>query len=133
MRQAARVVLSIATGIVVALVLVVAVELFSAVVHPLPPDFGGTEEEMCAHVERYPQWVLAAATVLWGGTTFLSCAVAKRIGNRWSGLTVGLLLLAAVLFNVAKLPYPMWFKVITPALQGLIIVLNFRSPSPRHR
>ncbi len=33
---------------------VVAVELFSAVVHPTPPDFDGNIPE---HVRRYPQWV----------------------------------------------------------------------------
>ena len=36
------------------LYLLAGVELFSAVVYPVPPDFGGTMEEMRKHVERYP-------------------------------------------------------------------------------
>jgi hypothetical protein len=129
MRQALRVVLSIATGLVVALVLVIAVEMLSAIVHPLPPDFGGSEDELCEHVRRYPQWFLAIASVLWAATTLLSCWLARRIGNRGCGLTVGLLLLAAVLFNMAMLPYPMWFKVISPALQGVAHLAMLRFPS----
>lgn len=47
-------------GLLLAFVLVIAVEAFSAVVHPFPDDFGGTHEEVCRHVERYPAGVLAA-------------------------------------------------------------------------
>jgi hypothetical protein len=43
---------AIIAGMIVALVFVVAVELFSAVVHPVPPDFQGTMEEMCLQLER---------------------------------------------------------------------------------
>ena len=46
-------------GLFLAFVLIVGVEGFSAVVHPLPEGFGGTMEETCRHVEKYPQWVLA--------------------------------------------------------------------------
>jgi MFS family permease len=129
MRQALRVVLAIGTGLIVALGLVMAIELLSAIVHPFPPDFGGTEEEMREHIKRYPQWVLAIASVLWAATTLLSCWLARRIGNRWCGLAVGLLLLIAVLFNVTQLPYPIWFKVISPALQGVALWAALRFPN----
>lgn len=102
---------SIVAAILVALILLVAVELFSAVVHPLPPDFGGTKEEMCAHVERYPNWVLAAVVPAWAGTAFASTWTAGRLGNLGSALVVGALLMAASIFNISMLPYPMWFKV----------------------
>jgi MFS family permease len=129
MRKALRVVLSIITGLVVALVLAIAIEMLSAIVHPLPPDFGGSEDELYVHVQRYPQWVLAIVSVLWAATTFLSCWLAKRIGNRGCGWTVGLLLLAAVLYNVTKLPYPIWFKVISSALQGVVLLAALRFPN----
>ena len=54
MPTAFRVVAAIAAGMTVAFILVVAVELFSAVVHPVPPDFNGSMEEMRLHVARYP-------------------------------------------------------------------------------
>ena len=86
-------------GMTVAFVFVVAVELFSAVVHPVPPDFGGPTEEMCRHVSHYPHWVLALVVAAWGATAFVSTRTAERIGNRGCGLTTGLLLLAAAAFN----------------------------------
>jgi hypothetical protein len=135
MPKALRVALAVAAGLAVAFVLVVAVEFLSAVVHPLPPDFDGSEDAMCEHVKRYPQWVLAVASVLWAGIALVSSGLAKRIGNRGCGWAVGLLLLAATLFNVTMLPYPVWFKVISPALQGIVLLAVLRSPdgtSDRH-
>jgi hypothetical protein len=105
-----RTVGSIVAGMLVALILLVAVELFSAVVHPVPSDFGGNQEEMCAHVERYPGWVLAVVVPAWAGTALASTWIAGRLGNRGSALCMGLLLLAGASFNMAMLPYPMWFK-----------------------
>lgn len=62
----------IIAGVLTAFVLIVAVELFGAVVHPVPRDFGGTQEEMCEHVARYPHWVLAVVVVAWAGTALVS-------------------------------------------------------------
>jgi hypothetical protein len=131
MVTAFRAVCSILAGVPLALVLVIAVELGSAVVHPVPPDFTGTMEEMCKHVERYPQWVLALAVAAWGGTTFASTWVTSRMGGRGCGAFVGFILLAAVVFNVAKLPYPMWFKVVNLIAIPVAIYLGLRSPSRR--
>jgi len=103
---------AIIAGMIVALVFVVAVELVSAVVHPVPPDFQGTQEEMCRHVERIPPWVLALVVPAWAGTAFAATWVSGRIGNRTCALCIGLLLTAAVVFNVSMLPYPMWFKIL---------------------
>jgi hypothetical protein len=35
-----------------------------------------------------------------------------RIGNRLAGIAVILILTFAIVFNVSKLPYAMWFKVV---------------------
>jgi hypothetical protein len=103
---------AIIAGMIVALVVVVAVELFSAAVHPVPPDFGGTMEEMCLHVERIPTWVLAVVVPAWAGAAFAGTWIAGRIGNRMCALCVGLLLIAALVFNVSTLPYALWFKIV---------------------
>jgi hypothetical protein len=112
MSTALRYIAAIIAGIIVVLVLLVAVELFSAVVHPVPPDFKGTMEEMCRHVERYPHWVLALVVPAWAFTAFAGTWISGRIGNRNCALFIGLLLIAAVVFNVSKLPYPTWFKIV---------------------
>jgi hypothetical protein len=132
MVTAFRAVGSILAGLALALVLVIAVELVSAVVHPTPPDFTGTMEEMCKHVERYPHWVLALVVAAWGGTAFASTWVTSWIGGRRCGEFVGLILLAAVAFNIAKLPYAMWFKVVIPTAIPAAIYLGLRSSS-RHK
>jgi len=126
-----RTLAAIIAGMIVALVFVVAVELFSAVVHPVPPDFGGTMEEMCQHVSRYPHWVLALVVLAWGAGAFVSTWTAERIGNRGSALFTGLLLLAAVVFNISKLPYPNWFKIVILLVIPTAIVLGSRFPIRR--
>ena len=78
MKSALRNLAAVCLGMILAFLLLVGVELFSAVVHPLPADFGGTQEEMCRHVARYPQWVLAVVVPLWAVTAFAGtgiCAV----------------------------------------------------------
>ena len=95
--------------------LVIAVEGVSAVLHPFPPGFEGTPDEMHEHVARYPGWILALAMVGWGGITFVSTWIATRLGTRRHpahGIAIGLLLLLAVIFNMYLLPYPIWFEVL---------------------
>jgi hypothetical protein len=111
MKVALRGIAGVLTGLIVAFVLVFALELFSAVVHPFPEGVEQTMEEMCRHVENYPQWILAVAVAAWAVTALLSTWVAKKIGNVYSALIVGLLLLAALVMNLSMLPYPIWFKV----------------------
>jgi hypothetical protein len=113
MASVLRSVVAIVAGMIVALILVVAVELFSAVVHPFPPGLKETEEEICLHVARYPAWVLAVVVPMWAGTAFVGTWIAGRLGNRICALFVGILLLTALIFNLSKLPYPIWFKVLT--------------------
>ncbi len=109
-------------GTAVAFALVVAVELLSAVVHPFPEDFGGTQEEVCAHVERYPTWVLAAVIPIWGFTAYVGTWTARRIGGIAAGLIVALLLMASLIVNLSMLPYPIWFKAGTSI--GCIVAIG---------
>jgi len=113
-------------GLLVSFILVVGLELFSAVVHPFPADFGGTEEEICRHVERYPAWVLAVAVPAWAVTALAGTWTAQRIGNLYAAAIVGLVLLAALVFNISKLPYPMWFKIANLLLIPAAIVAGSR-------
>jgi hypothetical protein len=115
MTTALRTLLAVVAGVALAFVLVIAVELFSAVVHPVPPGSTGNMDEMCQHVARYPHWVLGVVVLAWSATAFASTWVARRIGNRLSGIAVILILTIAIVFNVFKLPYAMWFKVVMPS------------------
>ena len=112
MKTVFRTILAVVAGMVLAFVLVIAVELLSAVVHPFPPEFTRAMDEMCQHVARYPDWVLGIVVLAWSATTFVSTWVATRLGDRLAGLAVALLLTWAIVFNISMLPYAMWFKVV---------------------
>lgn len=114
MKTILRTVLAVIAGMVLAFVLVIAVEVFGSIAHPTPPDFNGTMEEMCQHVARFPHWVLGVAVLAWSATGFLSAWTATKIGRHPAGVVVSLLLLAAVVFNISMLPYTTWFKVVMP-------------------
>lgn len=131
MKTAFRTLAAIVAGLAVAFVLVVAVELFSAVVHPVPEGFTGTQEEMCLHVERYPAWVLGVAVLLWGATALAAAWTARRIGNLFSLAIVGLLIMAALVLNISMLPYPLWFKLGTLVVIPAAILAGGRIATPR--
>ena len=114
MKTLLRKLLAVITGLALALVLVIAVEVFSSIVYPLPKDFNQTMEAMCQHVARYPHWVLGVVVILWSGTVFVSTWVATKIGRIAAGVAVSLILLWAVAFNLWMLPYTPWFKVVMP-------------------
>ena len=131
MYAALRTLAAIFAGMFVAFLLVVAVEYFSSMVHPVPEGFAGTMEEMCQHVERYPNWVLAVCVPAWGVAAFAGTWIARRIGNLWSFAIVGALLLAALVFNISKLPYPMWFKIANLLVIPGAIILGRRLSTRR--
>jgi hypothetical protein len=108
MKSAGLTLLGVIAGMLLAFALVVAVEYFSSIVHPFPPDFNGNIPE---HVKRYPHWVLGAVVLMWGATIAVATWVASKIGGRLGGIIVALLLAWALTFNLTKLPYTMWFKV----------------------
>ncbi|TWT29411.1 hypothetical protein [Blastopirellula retiformator] len=110
MKNILRTIAGIFVGLLVLFVLIIAVEAFSAVVHPFPPGFEGTQDEICAHVERYPGWVLAAVVPMWGATAFAAVWVAGKLGQFYAATFVGFLLNLALISNLAMLPYPLWFK-----------------------
>jgi hypothetical protein len=130
-----RTLLAVVAGMALAFVLVVAVEMFSAVVHPFPPGLDpNAPGSIPAHVQRYPGWVLAVAGLMWGATAAAATWVASRIGGRLAGALVTLLLASALAFNLSILPYVMWFKIAMPAVFFVACLLGIRrgrrAPSP---
>ena len=93
---ALRTVLGTVVGLIVAFILILGVEAFGGVVHPIPEGFDGSTEAMCRHVERFPGWVLAAVVPMWGLTALVGTWLARRVGTLYAAGIVGLLLTAAV-------------------------------------
>lgn len=109
MRSVLAALLGVVLGMALALALVIGVELFSAVVYPIPAEL---QENIPEHVRLYPHWVLGVVVPLWGGTVAAATWVATRVGNRPAGIIVSLLLAWALVFNLTTLPYTMWFKIV---------------------
>jgi hypothetical protein len=130
MKSALRTLLAVVAGMGLAFALVVAVELFSSVVHPLPADFDGNIPE---HVRQYPGWVLVVVVPMWGAAAAAATWVASRIGGRLAGVIVALLLAWALIFNLSQLPYVTWFEVVMPAALAVACLLGItygrRAPS----
>src|SRR5262249_20143477 len=103
---------AVLAGLVVLFLLVAAAEVVSNVVHPFPEGFNAeSHDEICSHVGNHPAWVLVAAVAMWAFAAFAAAWTAATIGNGYTAATVGLLVLAALICNLAMLPYPIWFKV----------------------
>jgi len=106
---------AITFSLVVALALIIAIEIFSAVYHPFPPGLDPSVIEDCiTHVANYPEWLLALCGVGWILTDFISAWIATRFGTARHpahGIAIGFLLLLGAGFNMSMLPYPIWFEV----------------------
>ena len=123
MKFGIRTLFAVVVGMALALALVVAVELFSAIVHPIPADFDGNMGE---HVRRYPHWILGVVVLAWGATSAAATWVASRVGNRLAGSAVALLLAWALIFNLTMLPYTMWFKVVMLSVFPVACLLGIK-------
>ena len=121
-----RILAAFVAGLALAFILLIGVELLSNVVHPLPSEFKGTQEEICQHVAKYPTWVLAVVIVAWGTIAAVSTWTARRIGNAYSAAILGVLLFAGVGMNLFMLPYPLWFKAVMLPVVGVAIAWSGR-------
>lgn len=128
MRSAVATLLGVVLGMALALALVVGVELFSAVVYPIPADLQGNIPE---HVRRYPDWILGVVVLLWGATSTAATWVASRVGNRLAGIVVALLLAWALIFNLTALPYTVWFKIVMFGVFPIACLLGITSAARR--
>lgn len=106
---------AVIAGLFVAGLLVIGVEWMSSILHPFPPGADPTDLATCrAHVARYPAGVLMLGSLGWGLSTLAGSWLATRLGSKRKaahGVTVGLILLALAVVNMAMLPYPAWFWI----------------------
>jgi hypothetical protein len=111
-----RSVLSVVAGLVLAFVFIVLAEVLSSIYHPWPAGVDVNDYEVCkAHVRRYPTWLLAVCTAIWAAAPLSGAWLATRLGtgrHASHGFVVGAVLLALAGFNMAMLPYPVWFLVV---------------------
>ena len=109
--------LGLCAGLVLALLLVIAVEYYSNLVHPFPEELLAkspheiTTDEICMHVSNYPPWVLGTVLLLWGLVAAASCGLGGWIGGTFASLSVAAVLFLMLVINLLMLPYPEWFQL----------------------
>ncbi len=116
-------------SIFVAIMLLAGIEWVGAILHPFPTDFAGTREEVMQHVAIYPTWGLFIGGIGWAITMFIATWLATRLSsNRHPvyGIGIGFLLLGGAIFNMAMLPYPLWFWILCLILLPLGIYFGVR-------
>jgi len=123
-----RSVVAVLVGLIAAMVVVVGNEVLSSVLHPVPPGFDATSnEEMKAHVARYPAYALLLGGLGWSLAAFVSSWLATRLGtgrHPAHGIAIGSLLLAGAVANMLMLPYPIWFWVENLVLLPVCFILG---------
>ncbi len=120
---------AILLSLFVALFLLAGIEGIGAILHPFPADFAGTREEVMRHVENYPAMGLFVGGLGWVVTMLAATWLATRFNaNRHPayGIGLGLLLLGGAIFNMAVLPYPLWFWALCLVSLPLGILFGIR-------
>lgn len=124
MKKVLRVIAGVMAGIVVFFAVFMAVEGFSAIVHPYPADFQGTHEEIVRQVETYPAWVLVIVVPMWMAMISLTAWTAGKVGGVVSYAIVSALMTVALFCNLTMLPYPVWFPIAMGITGPLAIYLG---------
>lgn len=126
MANAFRLFLSIAGGIVAALVVVTLGDALAGAIHPLPPglDFSDRDAVRTA-IAGMPLAAYLALVAGWSAAGGLGAWTAARTApshRRRAGLVVGALLLASTLANLVMIPHPAWMwpaALVAVALAGV--------------
>jgi hypothetical protein len=110
-----RKILAVVFGVVVAVVLIVAIEALGHTVYPVPDSLDLTNPEVLkAYMIDAPiaalllvlgAWLVAA---LVGG--LLACFIAKESPLVYSAIIGGLVLMGTVI-NLISIPHPLWFSI----------------------
>ncbi len=115
-----RTVLAVLAGLLVAIVLMLAIEWLGMTLFPLPAGASlQTEEDLVLLMQSAPAAKLALVLLGWCIASLVGAWVAARLARRHrrvAALAVGALILCGVVLNVASLPHPMWMIIAGLAL-----------------
>ena len=110
-----RKILAVVFGIVIALVLIIAIEALSHAVYPVPEGLDLTNQEaLQAYIMDLPIAALLFVLAAWLVATLvgglLACFIAKESPLVYSAIIGGLVLLGTSI-NLMSIPHPRWFSI----------------------
>ena len=112
MKAIGRSALAVLAGMIVAGVLIAAVESVSSAIFPLPPGLDIHDHEaMRQHIDTLPIGAFLMVLAAWAIGSFGGSWVAARLATRARlvhGLIIGALFLLAGVLNMLMIPHPWW-------------------------
>lgn len=110
-----RKIFAVVLGVIVAVVLIIAVEALSHIVYPLPDSVDANDmEALRAYVMGAPIGALLFVMAAWIAATLigglLACRIARETPLVYAAIIGGLVLLGTVI-NLLSLPHPLWFSI----------------------
>lgn len=117
-----RIILGIVVGVILANVVIFAIEAIGHMVDPLPVNIVDMES-LSAHTMANPIPALLFPLVAYALGAFAGAVATHLIFKEkdiWPGLTVGGIVTLGVLTNISQITHPMWFNVL-----GLLLPLPF--------
>ncbi len=128
-----RNILALVAGVAMGVVAVAFFETLGHILFPVPAD--GVDlsnpDVIAQYMEKVPLPAKLAVLVAWFAGIVVSGLVALYVarGTRWPGLGAMALLFAAVIFNLASIPHPLWMSIagVVVSALGAAVVL-WRGP-----
>lgn len=109
-----RIIIGIVVGVIIANVIIFAVEAIGHIIDPLPVNVVDMES-LSAHLMANPIPALLFPLIAYPLGAFIG-AIATHIifkgADIWPGLTVGGIVTLGVLTNISQIEHPMWFEVL---------------------
>jgi hypothetical protein len=108
---------AVVAGVILGGGVVFAVELLGGMLFPMPPGLDLNDPQALAvAMANAPLGALLFVLLAWAAGSLAGGWLAARLAGRaphWHALIVGVLLLIAGIINLATLPHPLWFQVVS--------------------
>ena len=108
---------AVVAGLIVAVLIIMAVQAVSGALYPAPPDLDFTDREaVAAYARQLPIGALLIVALSYLLGSLAAGATVGRLArdrHTWLGVVAGVVLTLAGFMNLAAIPHPVWFAVIT--------------------
>ena len=110
-----RKIVAVVLGVMVAVVLIIAIEALGHAIYPLPDNIDLSDTDaMAAYVLGAPPGALLLVLAAWLVATLagglLACRIAREMPLMYSAIVGGLVLLGTII-DLMSIPHPLWFSV----------------------